>query len=87
MKSIIEEMYYGKRGKYDTVKYSEEYWNFVSQHTVLCEAFVAGLTDLQKAQFKAIDEKNGEIEEEVITAQFKEGFKIGFLIAVECFTK
>lgn len=84
MKSAIEEIYYGNCSA-ESFKMSEEYWKIISKCDKLCDRLKKGLN---KKQIKILNQlvlESGGLEGEAACAHFKEGFKLGLLIAVEVF--
>lgn len=87
MYSIIEEIYYGKRGNLDNIDFGEAYKKALSESTVISEKLERGLSEREKKLLNKLIGTDAEQEEEAVKAVYIEGFKIGFNIAVECLTK
>lgn len=85
MKSIIEEIYFGKRGNAEGMKPSEEYWKAHDEVSRKYEDLEKQLTEEQKKQFQELYLIMGGLESEHGISQFKEGFKVGLLVAIEVF--
>ncbi|MDE6557984.1 MAG: hypothetical protein K2K39_02645 [Clostridia bacterium] len=87
MQSIIEEIFYGKRGQADKIEPGEEYHKLGEQSLEIYNKFYSTLTPEQKKLCDDIYSIDAAREVEDVRAHYIEGFKIGFLIAVECLTK
>lgn len=85
MKSIIEEIYFGKRGFAKTIKANENYWKVHDQVGVLYEKLLKELSDEQKSMLDEFYSVIGGLESEQSLEHFKEGFKLGLLLATEAF--
>lgn len=83
MKSIIEDIYYGKRGFVETIKASKEYWKVHEEFGKIYEKLESQLTDEQKNILNELYLAMGGLESEQCITNFKEGVKIGLLIAIE----
>lgn len=83
MKSIIEDIYYGKRGFVETIKASKEYWKVHEEFGKIYEKLESQLTDEQKKLLDELYSTSGGMESEHGISRFKEGVKIGLLIAIE----
>ncbi len=86
MKSVIEEIYYGRRGNCENIEESEEYWKLHKEAATLCEEFDKTLSDEQKRVFEKIHYLLSGLEAEATVTRFKEGFKLGMLAATEAFS-
>lgn len=86
MKSIIEEMYFGKRGFAETIKTNENYWKVHDEVGVFYEKLLNELSDEQKSTLDELYSAMGGLEAEQSLEHFKEGFKLGLLLAVEAFS-
>lgn len=84
MKSIIEEIFYGKRANCEDIDFGKAYWKAHSKGCNCFEKLEEALNEEQKELLDALTWATGEQESEAILTFYKEGFKIGFLIAVEC---
>ena len=84
MKSIIEEIYLGNRGCVETVKMSDEYWK--TNHTVSekTEEYKKMFNEEQQQRFLEFCESYTLLGAESALSHYKEGFKIGLLLALEC---
>lgn len=87
MQSIIEEIFYGNRGQAEHIEYGKEYEKLCEQGLEIYNKFYPTLTAEQKKQFDDILNAEAGQAAEGELAFYTEGFKIGFLIAVECFAK
>ena len=84
MKSIIEKIYMGKIGCVETVKMSDKYWqtiNIVSEKT---EEYKKIFTEEQQQKFLEFCDAYSLLGAENALSHYKEGFKIGLLLALEC---
>lgn len=87
MQSIIEEIFYGRRGQSENIELGEEYHKLGGEGLEIYNKFYPTLTEEQKKMFDDIFWTEAGQEAENVRIHYVEGFKIGFLIAVECFTK
>lgn len=87
MQSIIEEIYFGNRGQSENIKFGEDYKKSAAESLEIFNKMYPTFTDGQKKLFDALQRSDGEQSAISECANFVEGFKVGFLIAVECFTK
>ena len=87
MHSIIEEIFYGNRGQTENLDLGEEYKRLGKESKIIYDKFYPTLTPEQKKLFDDMLWVDAGKEAECVRANYVEGFKIGFLIAVECFTK
>lgn len=83
MKSVIEEIYLGRRGNCDSIEESEEYLRVNKEAAALCEEFEKALSDGQKQVFENIHYLLSRLEAEAGLTRFKEGFRLGVLAATE----
>ena len=83
-KSVIREVYYGNRGRFDLIETTEEYKKLSDKTSEAMDELCKGLPPEQKAKFNAvcdfIADENSEYEDTV----FAEGFKLGLMIGIEC---
>ena len=86
MKSIIEEIYLGKRGNHNCIKPSEEYRKIHVELNKHYEDLKNQLSEKQKAMLDELDCKMAELSAEHSITNFIEGFKLGMLIAIETFS-
>ena len=85
MKSVIEDIYYGK-WSVENFKPSEEYGKISDECDKLYKEIEKHLNKEQRKNLFDLVVKDGGLEAETACTHFKEGFKLGFLIAVEVFT-
>ena len=83
-KSLIEDIFYGRKGQYDTIKESKEYWKLNNKAAKLSEKLAESFTAKQKELFNKLNCIVAEQESEAALTHFAEGFKIGLLIGIEC---
>ena len=84
MKSVIEEIYNGDWSS-ENFKSSEEYGKISDECDKLYKELQSYLNDKQKEVLFNYMIKTGGLEGETACTHFKEGFKLGLLIAVEVF--
>lgn len=85
MKSIIEEIYFGKRGQIETIKASEAYWRVHEKAEALGEELEKSMTEEQIKIFREYFYAVSGLEAEQSLTHFKEGVKLGMLLAFEVF--
>lgn len=85
MKSAIEEIYHGNVGSSGQIKESQEYWEINKEYCELYDKMLESLNDEQKEILNKIYEASSGLESEAACAHFKEGFKVGMLVAAEVF--
>lgn len=85
MKSIIEDIYMGRRGDSQTIQPSEEYWKVHEEVSKQYDKIANQLTAEQKNALDELCLITGGLESEHGISCFKEGFKIGLLVAIEAF--
>ena len=83
MKSIIEEIYYGNRGDYNTIKAGEKYFKVKERYCEIHDKLEEGLNEEQKQLLDDLFIQSGGLEGEFACSHFKEGFKLGMLVAFE----
>ena len=83
MKSVIEDIYYGNIA--ESIKTSEEYGKICDECDKLYKELQTYLNDKQKEVLFNYMIKTGGLEGETACTHFKEGFKLGLLVAVEAF--
>ena len=84
MKSIIEEIYLMKRGSVGTVKMSDEYWKINNIVTEKTEEYRKMFKEEQQSEFLEFCDTCTSLGTESALSHYKEGFKIGLLLAMEC---
>ena len=82
MKSIIEELYYGN-WSVENLKTSEEYRKICDECDKLQKEIEKHLNEEQRKNLFDLVLKTGGLEGEAACSHFKEGFKMGLLIAFE----
>lgn len=83
MKSIIEDIFLGKRGNFNEIKMYEKYLKLTQEEDKMYGKLYAQLTDEQKKLLEAFTDAAGGTHAEAVSVFFKEGFKIGLLIGME----
>ena len=84
MKSIIEDIYYGNWSA-ENYKISEEYRKICEECDKGYKEIEKHLNEEQKQNLFNLILKNSGLEGEAACTNFKEGFKLGMLIAIEVF--
>lgn len=85
MKSVIEKIYNGERGCFENINESEKYWEISKEYGNIYDELAEGLTEKQKKILDNLFIVSGGLEAEAACTHFKEGFKLGLLIAIEVF--
>lgn len=80
MKSVIEEIYYNVEGNF---KEDKEYWEINKNYGELFDKLSEKLTDEQKKLLIEIYNASSGMEAEVGCTHFKEGVRMGMLLAIE----
>lgn len=83
MKSVLRDIYHGNQANVQNFKESKEYWEASSEYNELYEKLEQGLNDEQKKILDDLFVMTGGLESEASCTWFKEGFKMGLLIAIE----
>lgn len=83
MKSIIEDIYMGRRGDTETMKPSQEYLKVQEEFSKQYDELEKQLTEEQKKILDELYLTSGGLESEHGISRFKEGVKIGMLLAIE----
>lgn len=83
MISIIEQIYNGERGFFETIKASEEYIKILDKVDGAYKQLNEQLNEEQKKLFADFIALTHELESESILTHYKEGFKIGLLMGME----
>ena len=83
MKSILDDIYFGERGHCETIKISEKYKQIKKEYAKIYDTLENGLNDEQKQLLDELFLQSGGLESELACTHFKEGFKLGMLIALE----
>lgn len=86
MKSIIDDIFFGSCAKSEDFNYSDEYWELSSRNDEICQILYKNLTDEQISLVNEMFLNCTGAEREVARTKFAEGFKLGFLVAAECFS-
>lgn len=84
MKSIIKEIYMGTCGCVGTVKMSDKYWETIHIVTEMTEEYKKMFNEEQQRKFLEFCDMHSLLSAENALIHYKEGFKIGFLLALEC---
>ena len=86
MKSAIEKIYFGEADR-EEIPATEEWKRLADEGLKVYEKFYPSLTEEQKKQFDEIYEYESGQEAEMILQYYKEGFKLGLMLAVEAALK
>lgn len=87
MQSVIDEMFFGKRGYQNVIKDDDEYEKALKEVCELTEKINKGLNERQRKELMQLSDALGKLDAEISLIHYREGFKAGLLIAVECFTE
>jgi len=85
MTTMIEEIYGGKRGHYETIKENEKYSELIKELCDLNKKFEASLNDEQKEIYDKIEFIHMGLEAEATESHYIEGVKIGLRLGVEAY--
>ena len=83
MKSIIKEIFYGRRGHSESIKSSKDYFEFLNEIPRLYEELKKELPDEKKALLEQFCELRDGMETESADIHFIEGVKLGILLGME----
>ena len=83
MKSVLRDIYHGEQRNIENFEESKEYWEVHKQYDELYEKLLQGLNEEQKKILDDLFVMSGGLESEASCTWFKEGFKMGLLIALE----
>ncbi len=83
MKSILELMFFGKKFKSDTIRFTERGKENLRRREEMGEKFSKNLSAEQKARFTEYTEEIIDIFADEEMLQYIEGVKIGILIVLE----
>lgn len=82
--SIIKEMFAGNRGNCDKIKQSERYTEIANEISGIIIKITASQNESErKALLTELNCLQGELEAEVASENYTEGFKTGLLVAFE----
>lgn len=84
MISIIKELFFGKRGQYENIITGKRYRELFEELCEVCKELSKDFNNKQKELFENICNMQSEIEAEAVFQNYREGFKIGLLLALEC---
>lgn len=85
MKSVLRDIYHGEQKNIENFEESNEYWEVHKKYDELYEKLLQGLNEEQKKILDDLYVLSGGLESEASCTWFREGFKMGLLIAVEVF--
>lgn len=83
-KSIIEEIFHGERGHYETIKESDEYWGLMDRAEEINKKLEGSFNEEQKELFNKLEIILTKLNNESILTHFTEGFKLGLALGIEC---
>lgn len=84
MESIIKQLFFGERGQYENIITGKRYKELFEELYEMCKELSNDFNDKQKELFEKICSKQAQIESEAIFQNYREGFKIGLILAFEC---
>lgn len=87
MQSVIDEMFFGKRGYQNVIKDEEGYEKALKEVCELTEKIRKELNDEQEKDLRELSDAFGKLDAAISLIHYREGFKAGLLIAVECFNE
>lgn len=87
MQSVIDELFLGKRGYANVIKDDEGYKKALEEVCLLTEKIKKGLNEKQRKELGELSDAFGKLDAEISLIHYREGFKAGLLITVECFTE
>lgn len=87
MQSVIDEMFLGKRGYQSVIKEDDGYKKALEEVCLLTDKFENELNEKQRKALGELSDAFGKLGAEISLIHYREGFKAGLLIAVECFTE
>lgn len=82
--SILEDLYYGRRGQSETIAISEEYEKTLSKIVDKENFITKNFNKEQNDIYREIGYLYGNLESEHGLSAYIEGFKIGLRIGIEC---
>lgn len=65
------------------LKNNKKYWSVIKKYYEICEKFEDGLNQEQQDLFSDLCDLNADMEDAHGFSMFKEGFKIGFIMALQ----
>ncbi len=83
-KSMIKELFYGKRGFYENIRLGKEYRKIIDKIIKLEEVITKNFDEEQKKAYFDYCVLQGGLESESGEAHYIEGFKIGLRLGIEC---
>ncbi|MDE5765705.1 MAG: hypothetical protein K2I17_00890 [Clostridia bacterium] len=84
MVSIIKELFFGERGQHENIITGKRYKKLCEELFEVCKELSKDFNEKQKELFEMICNMQAEIEGEAVFQNYREGFKIGLLLALEC---
>ncbi len=85
MKSIIKEIFYGKRGHFENIKGNEEYFNLLGKVADLHKELTEELPEESRNKLQNLCDLLDGMSAELSEEHFVEGVKLGILLGVEAF--
>ena len=86
MKSIIKEIYMGTSGSVGTIKMSDKYWETNHIVSEMTDEYKKTFNEEEQRKFLEFCDMYTLLSAENALTHYKEGFKIGLLLAFECLT-
>ena len=87
MQSVIDEMFFGKRGYANVIKGDGGYKKALAEVSLLTEKILQELNEKQRKDLGELSDAYCNLDAEVALIHYREGFKTGLLLAAECFTE
>lgn len=84
MKSVIKDIYLGKCGFNGTIKMSETHKETLATVFKMTEEYKKSFNEEQQRKFLEFCDLNNLLDAENALSHYKEGFKLGMLLALEC---
>ena len=79
----LKKFYYEISAKSKELKGNENYWKLLKQSMEINEELAKCFDSNQEALFEDLRELDAELEDEHSFSMFKEGFKLGFAMAIK----
>lgn len=83
--SFLEQLYHGDYNKDDAYARNKEYHKAINKMVDVSNKLIENLDEAQTETLNEILDVSIDIEAEVANMMFKEGFRIGLVLAAECF--
>ncbi len=83
MKSIIKEIFYGKRGHSEAIEMTEKYWALMKEAEELRNLIEKDLPKEKEVELDKLSDVLDGLDAEAVTTYYIEGLKIGILLGIE----